>query len=405
MSTKTPDFLGMDDEEFQNLNYPPSAEGEVEETEEIETLDPTPENEIENVEELPDDSDKPAGENDSPIEPEEPEVPVDEDSTDPEKEEPEKEAEIEDEIPKKDGKESEKLEKEDPEKQETEAPVDYKAFYEKVMAPFNANGKTIQLNSPEEAIQLQQMGANYTRKMQDIAPYRKVLLMLENNKLLDEDKLSYLIDLDRKNPDAIKKLVKDSGIDPIDIDTEEESTYRTGNHRVSDEEAAFRGVLDELGSNPNGKETLHLINTQWDQASKEVLWTQPEVMQVIHEQRSNGIYDRIATEVERQRTLGAIPPQVPFLQAYKKIGDDLAQAGAFNDLVQQTPAPVQQPQPSAAPVAKRVASPKSPVANGDKASAASPTRSTPRKAATIVNPLSLPDDEFEKQFANWQGRV
>ena len=400
MSTKTPDFLGMDDEEFQNLNYPPSVEGEVEETEEIETPESTPENEIENVEELPDDSDEPTGEDVPTTEAEEPEVPVGEDSPDPEEEEPEKEAEIESEIPKREGKESEKLEKE-----ETEAPVDYKAFYEKVMAPFTANGKTIQLNSPEEAIQLQQMGANYTRKMQDIAPYRKVLLMLENNQLLDEDKLSYLIDLDKKNPEAIKKLVKDAGIDPIDIDIEEESTYRTGNHRVSDEEAAFRGVLDELGSNPNGKETLQLINTQWDQASKEVLWTQPEVMQVIHEQRSNGIYDRIATEIERQRTLGMIPPQVPFLQAYKKIGDDLAQAGAFNDLVHQTPAPVQQPQPPAAPVAKRVASPKSPVANGDKASAASPTRSTPRKAATIVNPLSLPDDEFEKQFANWQGRV
>lgn len=396
MSTKTPDFLGMADEEFQNLNYPPSSEGEVEEVEEIETLEPELEEETENVEELSNDPDEPTEGDDSPTESEEPEVSVGEVSSDPEKEEVEEENEIGDEVSEKDVKETKEP--------ETVAEVDYKTFYEKVMAPFNANGKTIQLKTPEEAIQLQQMGANYTRKMQDIAPYRKVLLMLENNKLLDEDKLSYLIDLDKKNPDAIKKLVKDSGIDPIDIDTEEESTYRTGNHRVSDEEAAFRGVLEELGSNPNGKETLQLINTQWDQASKEVLWTQPEVMQVIHEQKSNGIYDRIATEIERQRTLGMIPPQVPFLQAYKKIGDELAQAGAFNDLVQQTPAPVQQTQ-TPAPVAKRVASPKSPVANGDKASAASPTRSTPRKAATIVNPLSLPDDEFEKQFANWQGRV
>lgn len=396
MSTKTPDFLGMADEEFQNLNYPPSSEGEVEEVEEIETLETELKEEVENVEELSNDPDEPTEGDDPSTESEEPEVPVGEVSSDPEKEEVEEENEIGDEVSEKDVKETKEP--------ETVAEVDYKTFYEKVMAPFNANGKTIQLKTPEEAIQLQQMGANYTRKMQDIAPYRKVLLMLENNKLLDEDKLSYLIDLDKKNPDAIKKLVKDSGIDPIDIDTEEESTYRTGNHRVSDEEAAFRGVLEELGSNPNGKETLQLINTQWDQASKEVLWTQPEVMQVIHEQKSNGIYDRIATEIERQRTLGMIPPQVPFLQAYKKIGDDLAQAGAFNDLVQQTPAPVQQTQ-TPAPVAKRVASPKSPVANGDKASAASPTRSTPRKAATIVNPLSLPDDEFEKQFANWQGRV
>ncbi len=72
-----------------------------------------------------------------------------------------------------------------------ETPPDYKALYEKVMAPLKANGKTIDIKSPEELIQLAQMGANYTRKMQAIAPHRKVLLMLENNGLLDEGKLCF----------------------------------------------------------------------------------------------------------------------------------------------------------------------------------------------------------------------
>src|SRR5574344_1636015 len=49
------------------------------------------------------------------------------------------------------------------------APTDYKAFHDQVMAPFQANGKTIQLRSVDEAIQLMQQGANYTRKMQAIA--------------------------------------------------------------------------------------------------------------------------------------------------------------------------------------------------------------------------------------------
>lgn len=59
--------------------------------------------------------------------------------------------------------------------------------------------ETIELRDSSEAVQLMQKGANYTRKMQDIAPHRKVLLMLENNGLLDEGKLSYLIDLEKKN--------------------------------------------------------------------------------------------------------------------------------------------------------------------------------------------------------------
>lgn len=280
-----------------------------------------------------------------------------------------------------------------PEEKPAEQPaaVDYEAFYKQVMTPFQANGKTIELRDISEAVQLMQKGANYTRKMQDIAPHRKVLMMLENNGLLDEGKLSYLIDLEKKNPDAIKKLIKDAGIDPMDIDTTVEPTYREGNHKVTDEEASFRSTLDDLNSNPAGKETLNLIHTGWDQASKEVLWKNPEILTMIHQQREGGIYDRIATEVERQRVLGTIAPNTPFLHAYKAVGDKMVEANAFADLVQKT-APT--------PVITRAAIPKPQVANGDKANAAASSRSTAKKAETFVNPLSMSDDEFLKHMNN-----
>lgn len=281
---------------------------------------------------------------------------------------------------------------------------DYEAFYKQIMAPFVANGKTIELRSPEEAISLMQMGANYTRKMQAIAPHRKVLMMLEANGLLDEGKLSFLIDIEKKNPEAIKKLVKDSGLDPHDIDVISEPAYREGNHRVSDEEANFRTALDDLKSTQTGKETLNVIG-EWDQASKEVLWKSPEVMGIIHQQREAGIYDRIATEVNRQRTIGRISPEVPFLQAYKAVGDELVAAGAFADLVKASPAAAHTPAQSPvtpAPVATRVAAPKPAVTNGDRASAASTTRTTPQKAAPLVNPLAMSDEEFMKAM---EGRL
>lgn len=286
------------------------------------------------------------------------------------------------------------------------APPDYEGMYKKLMAPLKANGKTIDLKNPEEAIQLMQMGANYTRKMQALAPHRKLLLMLENNGLLDEGKLSFLIDIEKKNPEAIKKFIKDAGLDPreIDLDDPAAKPYLEGNHRVTDEESNFRSILDELSSNPEGKETLQTIQTQWDQASKEVLWKQPDVMQLIHQQRENGIYDRISTELERQRALGMIPSNVPFLQAYKVIGDQLAAANAFDDLLK--PAAKQQQQPAqAAPVATTVQKVKPVAANGDKVSAASPTRSTPRKAETTVNPLALSDEDFMKQVSQFEGRL
>lgn len=286
---------------------------------------------------------------------------------------------------------------------QADTPPDYEALYKSLMQPLKANGKTIELKSPEELKQLAQMGANYTRKMQAIAPHRKLLLMLENHGLLDEGKLSFLIDIEKKNPEAIKKLIKDAGLDPREIDLEDPQAkpYLEGNHRVADEEVAFRAVLDDVSSNPSGKETLQTIHTQWDQASKEVLWKQPEVMTLIHQQRENGIYDRISTEVDRQKTLGMIPSQTPFLAAYKQIGDQMAEAGKFDDLFK----PKVETQEQKTPVATRTGTPKPAVKNGDKVNAASPTRSSTRRAEAVINPLSLSDDEFEKQFAQYTGRV
>lgn len=280
------------------------------------------------------------------------------------------------------------------------APVDYKAFHDQVMAPFQANGKTIQLRSVDEAIQLMQQGANYTRKMQAIAPHRKVLMMLENNGLLDESKLSRLIDLEKKNPDAIRALVKEAGIDPLDIDVHEESTYTPGNHAVPDEAVAFQTTLDEVSSTPDGQETVRQITASWDPESKAELWKDPSILGTIHQQRISGVYDRVVAEIERQRTIGAIPANVSLLNAYRVIGERMTQAGAFQDLVAAQQA-AQRPAVQH-PVATRVASTAKPVVtNSGKVSIAAPTRTaTPRRAEAFINPLAMSDDEFMKQFAN-----
>lgn len=280
------------------------------------------------------------------------------------------------------------------------ASVDYKAFHDQVMAPFQANGKTIQLRSVDEAIQLMQQGANYTRKMQAIAPHRKVLMMLENNGLLDESKLSRLIDLEKKNPDAIRALVKEAGIDPLDIDVHGESTYTPGNHAVPDEAIAFQTTLDEVSSTPDGQETVREITASWDPESKAELWKDPSILGTIHQQRISGVYDRVVAEIERQRTIGAIPANVSLLNAYRVIGERMTQAGAFQDLVAAQQA-AQRPAVQH-PVATRVASTAKPVVtNSGKVSSAAPTRTaTPRRAEAFINPLAMSDDEFMKQFAN-----
>jgi len=279
-------------------------------------------------------------------------------------------------------------------------PIDYKAGFELIMKPFKANGKMIEPKSPEEAVALMQMGANYTRKMQELQPHRKTLLMLQNNGLLDPDKLSFLIDLDKGNPEAVKKFIKDRGIDPLDIDTSTDPAYLGGNHQVTDQEVNFRSALEELSSTSAGKETLQDINDRWDNVSKEALWQHPQILTAIQEQRESGVYATIVAEVDRQITLGKLPASTPFLEAYQTVGDQLvaehnAKTGQGNV------APKLEPEAPQV-LATRAATPKSPITNSDKAAAASPSRGNATPPKTEINPLAMSDDDFLKQ---WNGRL
>lgn len=274
-----------------------------------------------------------------------------------------------------------------------------------------ANGKDITLKSEAEAVQLMQMGAHYTRKMQELAPHRKLLMMLQNNGLADEAKITFLIDLDKKNPEAIKKLIQDAGVDPLEIDTSTAAEYLPGAYGVTDQEESFRSTLESLAAEDNGRETITEINTKWDETSKQVVWSNPEIMTIIHSQRSNGVYDTIVSEVERQITLGKIPAGTPFLEAYRQVGDQLSKEAGYdptqgNDGANggQNGSVSGQTKIPAAPtkVATRPATPKAKVANNDKASAASPTRTTPATAKQATNFFAQSDEEFMKQM---EGRL
>lgn len=283
-------------------------------------------------------------------------------------------------------------------------------FYDSLIGkPIKANGRQIVLRNPQEVERLVQMGAGYGRKLQDMQPHLKTLRMLEKNNLLDEGKLSYLIDLDQKNPDAIKKLIKDSGLDPLDLNMEDNANYRPTNHSVSDTEVAFAETLKEVATLPGGRETIQLINTTFDKTSKEAIWAQPELLSIIQSQRENGLYDQITSEVERKKMLGEIAPNTPFLEAYKIAGDALVAANSLilsgsekvtdpNPAASTTPAQGKADQQAGRVLGTRTAAPKSSAPNNDKAKAASSPQSSSRKAKETINPLDMADDEFMKSF-------
>ena len=272
-----------------------------------------------------------------------------------------------------------------------EAAVDYEAVYKKLTAPFKANGREIQIKDVDDAISLMQMGANYNKKMAALKPNLKLMKLLENNGLLSEEKLSFLIDLDKKNPEAISKLIKDSGVDPLDLDAEKAGDYKPTVRKVDDRELELDAVLDEIQDTESYSRTLDVVSNQWDGASKNVIANAPQLLKVINSHVQSGVYDLIVKEIEREKMFGRLSG-LSDIEAYRQVGDAIQARGGFDHLVsqgQQTqPKPaVVQPKPKMGDEGKR----------REKRLAASTSQpAVPSKTPADFNPLALSDDEFSK---------
>lgn len=275
--------------------------------------------------------------------------------------------------------------------------VDYKTAYERIMSPIKAAGKTFQLQNVDEVISLMQKGADYTRKMQELSKDRKFVMMLGNAGLLDEQRLDRVIAVSKGDREALKSLLQELKVDPVDIDTTKENKYQAGAHVVSDSTAKLQSAIDDLQASDEGRETLTVIKA-WDADSRQVFGQHPQLLETIHQQRLSGVYAKITAEMDRRKTLGQLPDQ-PFLASYKQIGDEFLAAGKLGNgttAAPKAPAPTPKGTPTA-PVARRPASPPPSLRAGNPAArAAAPTRTTPTKHNVVQNPLAGSDDEFVK---------
>ena len=265
-----------------------------------------------------------------------------------------------------------------------------------LFAPFRANGKDIQIKSVDEARQLMQMGANYNKKMQGLKPNLKLIKMLDNNDLLDESKLTYLIDLSKKNPEAIKKLIKDSGMNPLDVDVNIDPGYKPGTYTVDDTEVVLDETLNDIRDTESFKTTMDIVSNKWDATSKKALVDSPDIIKVINEHVALGIYDKINNAVDHERMLGRLQG-VDDITAYKQVGDAINAAGGFADLSDTSKSDQEKP-------AEKQSSKRKSKDVKDRKRSASSTKSAASKKKPPkdddFNPLNLSDEEFNKVSAS-----
>lgn len=380
--------LGLSDEEFMK-QAPPEFSDETTEDPEVEPTDTSAADEGESAT-IDEEGDTSASEEATSDAQEE----TNEDSTAEEVTDPDGDTRTEDE-PFAD--ESEKASQETSKKDSTDTKkdtsdtkeFDYKSAYEKVTQPFKANGVEMNVKDPEDIVRLMQMGANYAKKMAQLKPNLKLVKMLENNSI-DEAKLNTLIDISKKDPKAIAKLVKESGIDPLEISVEDAVDYKPTNYSISDKEFNLDQVLDSIKDSPTFTKTIDVLTKSWDPASRTAISDNPEIITIINTHMENGVFEKVDNVIQQERSLGRLTG-LSDIQAYHQTAEHLYQTGQLR-----------QEEDTSAKPSETKPDPKVAANRNKNRKAVAPVRQTGNsksKKSEDIDFLGLSDDDFLKKYA------
>ena len=277
--------------------------------------------------------------------------------------------------------------------QETNKPetqeVNYKEFYEQMTKPFKANGREIQITKPEDMISLAQKGLNYVKNMTELKPIKQLNALLNQHGITQED-LGLLIELKQKKPEAIAKIVKESGVDVYGLNVDEADKYVPNTPQAPHINEALEATLEELKvSSPVFNQTIQVVGNQWDESSRNKIAEHPQLLRIIDAQMADGTFAKIDSVVQYERALGRLVG-LSDLEAYVEVERRLQQAGS-------QPAPVvvapQQP-------VKPVETPQQQQVNNQRKSAAPPRVVKETVVNQPINSPALSDDEFLKQLAS-----
>ena len=199
-----------------------------------------------------------------------------------------------------------------------------KSFYEKITAPFKANGQMVKLDNPDDIVRAMQMGLNYSEKMAKLKPHMKVVRALDQAGLLTEEKINHLIDLSKHNPAAIAQLLKQGEVDTYSLPDLETTPYQAGNYMVSDQTLVFEDTVNNLSGYDEGKQVLNMVNN-WDNGSMDILYQNPQFLEQMAEQVKTGLFQDTMSIIARDRALGRLPMNVPVVELYNQVATELLQ--------------------------------------------------------------------------------
>ena len=217
---------------------------------------------------------------------------------------PEETSDTDDEVQEENAQETVEVSENELEKDGTAEP-DYKDFYEKVaLAKFTANGREVEgFKNPEDLIRAQQMLHGYSDKMKVFKEYKPFLKALEERQITeDSDKFNLAMSLLDGDEEAIKTVLKDKKIDPMELDLED-IHYTPKNVLPSNAQLLIEESYEQAENLGIADKFNKVISKDWDVQSLQEFIENGAVRNDLMQHLKDGTYDIVQNEINKMELL------------------------------------------------------------------------------------------------------
>lgn len=167
---------------------------------------------------------------------------------------------------------------------------------------YKANGKDYEFSDEEIFDKFGHVfgqAMDYTKKMQQIKPWRKTIDAIEEAKLSEQD-MSLAIDVLKGDKEAIAELLKRTGVDALELDTDNVK-YQPKDYGRTDTELAIRDIVEEIKGDKEYDLTYDVLQNQWDENSRTEFLKNPEMIRQLHIDMKTGMFDIISPIANKAR--------------------------------------------------------------------------------------------------------
>lgn len=183
--------------------------------------------------------------------------------------------------------------------------INYKEFYEKVaLAKFTANGREVEgFKNPDDLIRAQQMLHGYSDKMKVFKEYKPFIKTLEERGITaDPEKFKLAMSLLDGDPEAIKKVLKDKNIDPLELDLDD-IKYVPKVKLPSKAQLLIEETYEQAENLGVGSKFNRVISKDWDMPSLQEFVSNGAVRADLLQHLKDGTYDIVQNEIKRMELL------------------------------------------------------------------------------------------------------